>query len=92
MMGSAEDRTSVLPNTEEVTRMAKTDGKKYYHYHYEVQEFGENIQGDICYGSKKDEEKVTSFMRGDLEDTFPDGVVLSFELTAITDSKGKKVK
>ena len=64
--------------------------EKFYHYSYTVQEFGETIEGDTCYGSDLDEETIAAFMRGDVADTFPDGKILSFELTAVTDENGKR--
>jgi hypothetical protein len=65
--------------------------EKYYHYSYQIQEFGENIDGNVTYGSQKDEQVVTAFIREDLQDTFPDGAILSLKLTAVTDETGRRM-
>lgn len=64
--------------------------EKFYHFSYTVEEFGETIEGNTCYGSDSDEKTVTDFMRGDIADTFPDGQVVAFKLTAITDANGRR--
>lgn len=65
--------------------------EKYYHFTYQVQEFGETINGNVTYPGQ-DEKAVTAFIRSDVEDTFPDGAILSLELTSVTDEQGRKLR
>ncbi len=63
--------------------------EKFFHFHYTVQDENEPIEGDVCCPGD-DEEKVTAFMREDVAGTFPDGRIVSIELTAVTDANGKR--
>lgn len=63
--------------------------EKFFHFHYTVEEFGETLEGDVCIPGE-DEEKTTSFIQGDVADTFPGGTVLDLTLTAVTDAHGKR--
>lgn len=61
--------------------------KRFFHFHWTVQEFGEIVEGNVCFPGE-DENTVTAFLREDLADTFPDGAILAFEPTAVTDANG----
>jgi hypothetical protein len=64
--------------------------ERYYHYNYEVEEFGEKIPGNVTYPGTN-EQSVTAFIRSDIADTYPDGAILSLKLTAVTDAEGRRI-
>ena len=64
--------------------------ERFYHYSYTGEDSEGTFNGVVCVNGT-DEHKVSQFVADDISDTYPDGVVLTLNLTDVTDENGRRL-